>query len=72
MNQPTVQVYRLSTDNHFPYRVLGAQQDNSAFRILSSTYGAYIGENDFDVTAGGESGYIVADPTNNDIVYGGY
>ena len=71
MNQPTVQVYRLSTDNHFPYRVLGAQQDNSAFRILSSTYGAYIGENDFDVTAGGESGYIVADPTNSDIVYGG-
>jgi photosystem II stability/assembly factor-like uncharacterized protein len=71
MNQPTVQVYRLSTDNHFPYRILGAQQDNSAFRILSSTYGAYIGENDFDVTAGGESGYIVADPTNSDIVYGG-
>jgi len=71
MNQPTVQVYRLSTDNHFPYRVLGAQQDNSAFRILSSTYGAYIGESDFDVTAGGESGYIVADPTNSDIVYGG-
>jgi photosystem II stability/assembly factor-like uncharacterized protein len=71
MNQPTVQVYRLSTDNHFPYRVLGAQQDNSAFRILSSTYGAYIGESDFDVTAGGESGYIVADPNNSDIVYGG-
>ena len=71
MNQPTVQVYRLSTDNHFPYRILGAQQDNSAFRILSSTYGAYIGESDFDVTAGGESGYIVADPTNSDIVYGG-
>jgi hypothetical protein len=71
MNQPTVQVYRLSTDNHFPYRILGAQQDNSAFRILSSTYGAYIGENDFDVTAGGESGYIVADPTNSDIVFGG-
>jgi len=71
MNQPTVQVYRLSTDNHFPYRVLGAQQDNSAFRILSSSYGAYIGENDFEVTAGGESGYIVADPLNNEIVYGG-
>jgi photosystem II stability/assembly factor-like uncharacterized protein len=71
MNQPTVQVYRLSTDNHFPYRILGAQQDNSAFRILSSTYGAYIGESDFDVTAGGESGYIVADPLNSDIVYGG-
>ncbi len=71
MNQPTVQVYRLSTDNSFPYRILGAQQDNSAFRIKSSTYGSFIGEADFDVTAGGESGYIVADPTNSDIVYGG-
>jgi photosystem II stability/assembly factor-like uncharacterized protein len=71
MNQPTVQVYRLSTDNSFPYRILAAQQDNSAFRIKSSTYGAYIGEADFEVTAGGESGYIVADPNNPDIVYGG-
>ena len=71
MNQPTVQVYRLSTDNHFPYRILGAQQDNSAFRILSSSYGAFIGESDFEVTAGGESGYIVADPLNSDVVYGG-
>ncbi|MEY3114441.1 MAG: hypothetical protein RL423_631, partial [Bacteroidota bacterium] len=71
MNQPTVQVYRLSTDNSFPYRILAAQQDNSAFRIKSSTYGSFIGENDFDVTAGGESGYIVADPLNSDIVYGG-
>lgn len=71
MNQPTVQVYRLSTDNSFPYKILGAQQDNSAFRIKSSSYGLFIGESDFDVTAGGESGYIVADPTNPDIVYGG-
>lgn len=71
MNQPTVQTYRLSTDNSFPYRILAAQQDNSAFRIKSSTYGAFIGENDFEVTAGGESGYIVADPLNSDVVYGG-
>ena len=71
MNQPTAQVYRLSTDNHFPYRILAAQQDNSAFRILSSSYGNYIGEGDFENTAGGESGYIVADPTNSDVVYGG-
>ena len=71
MNQPTVQVYRLSTDHHFPYRILGAQQDNSAFRIASSSYGSYIGESDFEITAGGESGYIVSDPLNNEIVYGG-
>ncbi|HEX6899098.1 MAG TPA: glycosyl hydrolase [Thermoanaerobaculia bacterium] len=63
-NQPTAQIYRVSTDNHFPYRILGAQQDNSALRISSRGW-------EFDVTAGGESGYIVADPRNPDVIYGG-
>ncbi|HEX9942223.1 MAG TPA: glycosyl hydrolase [Thermoanaerobaculia bacterium] len=70
-NQPTAQFYRVSTDNHFPYRILGAQQDNSAVRILSRGTGPGIGPDDWQVTAGGESGYIVADPQNPDVVYGG-
>ena len=71
MNQPTVQVYRLSTDQAFPYRILGGQQDNSAFRIRSRSYGNAIAGDDFQNTAGGESGYVVADPTDPDITYGG-
>ncbi|MFM8587707.1 MAG: WD40/YVTN/BNR-like repeat-containing protein [Bacteroidota bacterium] len=71
MNQPTSQLYRVSTDNSFPYRVLAAQQDNSTLRIKSATYGSYITEQDWDITAGSESGYVVADPTNSDLVYGG-
>ncbi len=71
LNQPTVQVYRISTDNAFPYRILGGQQDNSAFRIRSKTYGTAITINDFQNAAGGESGYVVADPLNPDITYGG-
>jgi photosystem II stability/assembly factor-like uncharacterized protein len=71
MNQPTSQLYRVSTDNSFPYRVLAAQQDNSTLRIKSATYGSYITEQDWDITAGSESGYVVADPANSDIVYGG-
>ena len=71
MNQPTAQIYRVSTDNSFPYRILGAQQDNSTIRIKSSTYGSAITENDWEETAGAESGYVVADPLNPDIVYGG-
>ncbi|MFN7280759.1 MAG: WD40/YVTN/BNR-like repeat-containing protein, partial [bacterium] len=71
MNQPTSQIYRVSTDNAFPYRILGAQQDNSTFRIKSSTYGSAITEQDWEETAGSESGYVVADPLNPDIVYGG-
>ncbi|NDE77846.1 MAG: glycosyl hydrolase, partial [Chitinophagaceae bacterium] len=71
MNQPTAQLYRVSTDNAFPYRVLAAQQDNSTLRIRSSTYGSFITEQDWEPTAGAESGYVVADPLNPNIVYGG-
>ncbi len=70
-NQPTVQVYRLSTDNAFPYRILGGQQDNGAFRIKSRTYGAAITAIDLEDAAGSESGYVVADPLNPEITYGG-
>jgi len=70
-NQPTAQFYRVSTDNHFPYRLLGAQQDNSTVRTLSRTEGSQIDQNDWSSTAGFESGYVVADPLNPDIVYGG-
>lgn len=71
LNQPTVQVYRVSTDNAFPYRILGGQQDNSAFRIRSRTYGSAITATDFQPTAGGESGFVVADPLEPEITYGG-
>ena len=70
-NQPTAQHYRVTTDNNFPYRIYGAQQDNSTQRILHRTDGGSIGERDWDVSAGGESGWLAVDPTNNDIVYGG-
>ena len=71
-NQPTAQMYRVSTDNAFPFRLLGGQQDNSALRIRSrSAFGSSIGPRDWEPTAGGESGHIVADPQDPDIVYGG-
>ncbi len=70
-NQPTAQIYRVTTDNSFPYRILGAQQDNSTIRIKSRTYGSAITDRDWEPTAGSESGYVVADPLNPDIVYGG-
>ena len=70
-NQPTAQFYRVTTDNHFPYRIYAAQQDNSTIRILHRTSKASIDEKDWEATAGGESAHIAIDPTNNDIVYGG-
>jgi photosystem II stability/assembly factor-like uncharacterized protein len=71
LNQPTAQVYRVSTDNAFPYRVMSGQQDNSAFRIKSRTYSSAITATDMENAAGSESGYVVADPLNPDITYGG-
>ena len=71
MNQPTAQIYRVSTDNSFPYRILGAQQDNSTIRIKHRTYGGGVTDRDWEPTAGNESGYVIADPQNPDIVYGG-
>ena len=34
-NQPTAQFYHVITDNQWPYRIYGAQQDNSAISIAS-------------------------------------
>ncbi|HSL84847.1 MAG TPA: glycosyl hydrolase, partial [Thermoanaerobaculia bacterium] len=71
-NQPTAQMYRVSTDNAFPYRLLGGQQDNSTVRIRSrSAAGRAIGARDWEPTAGGESGHVVAKPDDPDVVYGG-
>ena len=70
-NQPTSQMYRVSTDNAFPYRVLGGQQDNSAVRVRSrSLRRGSIGEDDWESTAGGESGHIAAHPADPDVVFG--
>ncbi|MDX1911566.1 MAG: glycosyl hydrolase [Saprospiraceae bacterium] len=70
-NQPTAQFYRVTTDNAFPFRIYGAQQDNTSVRIAHRSDGGSIGERDWEPTAGGESGHIAIDPQNNDIVYGG-
>lgn len=71
-NQPTAQVYRLSVDDHFPYRIYGGQQDNSAFRISERSIGrGGITEDQMERTAGGESGYVVPDPNDPEIVFGG-
>lgn len=70
-NQPTAQFYRVTTDNHFPYRIYGAQQDNSTLRISHRNEGSGITEEDWEESAGSESGWLAVDPLDNDIVYGG-
>ena len=59
------------TDNHFPYRIYGAQQDNSSVRINSRSKGNAVTERDWEPSAGGESSYLAINPLNENIVYGG-
>jgi photosystem II stability/assembly factor-like uncharacterized protein len=70
-NQPTGQFYHVATDNAFPYRLYGAQQDNGAAMIVSRSAHTGIEERDWrPITAGGESGSIAPDPADSNIVYG--
>jgi photosystem II stability/assembly factor-like uncharacterized protein len=68
-NQPTAQFYHVAVDNHWPYRVYGAQQDNTTIAIASRDDGGVIGRQDWYPVGGGESGYIAPDPKEPEIVY---
>ncbi|AHG93559.1 BNR repeat-containing glycosyl hydrolase (plasmid) [Gemmatirosa kalamazoonensis] len=70
-NQPTSQFYHVITDNQFPYRVYGAQQDNTTVSIASRSDQGTVTRQDWWPVAGGESAYIAVDPTNPDVTYGG-
>jgi photosystem II stability/assembly factor-like uncharacterized protein len=70
-NQPTAQLYHVSTDNRFPYWVYGGQQESGSVGIASrGDYGA-IGERDWHPVAAEEYGAIAPDPRDPDVVYGG-
>ncbi len=73
-NQPTGQFYHVATDNRFPYRVYGAQQDSGAAGVPSRSDSITDGVNMtafHEITAGGESDEIAPDPNDPDTVYGG-
>lgn len=70
-NQATAQFYRVTTDNSFPYRILVAQQDNSTLRIKHRSESGFIGEREWEPSAGGESAHLAVKPDNNDVVVGG-
>ncbi|HZT72075.1 MAG TPA: glycoside hydrolase [Terriglobales bacterium] len=70
-NQPTGQIYHLSTDHRFPFWVYGTQQDSGS--IGTSSRGDYgeITFLDWDAVGGYEFGYIVPDPLDPDLIYAG-
>jgi photosystem II stability/assembly factor-like uncharacterized protein len=70
-NQPTGEFYHVITDDQVPYRVYGAQQDNSTISLPSRSVLAGITQSDMYEVGGGESGYIAVRPDNPNIVYAG-
>ena len=71
---PTSQFYHVTTTNHVPYHVCGAQQDNSTACVSSQSSESMFGERTapiFYSAGGGESGYIAPHPTNLDVFYAG-
>jgi photosystem II stability/assembly factor-like uncharacterized protein len=72
-NQPTAEIYQVYVDNQFPYRLYGAQQDNSTLIVPSLP--TWSGRLDDPAQAwrtgpGCETGPIMPHPTNADTVYG--
>jgi photosystem II stability/assembly factor-like uncharacterized protein len=71
-NQPTAQIYHVVTDNDFPYRIYGAQQDSGAIVVPSRSKWSQMSFRDYYPScAGGESGYIAPDPIDANILFGG-
>lgn len=72
LDVPTSQFYHVSVDTHFPYRLYGAQQDNTTCSIPSRVIGGWsINRDDWYPVAGFESGYVIPHPTDPDITFGG-
>ena len=70
-NQPTAEFYHVTTDTRTPYRVYGAQQDNTTIAVPSRSPLAGITRSDAYAIGGGESGYIAVRPDDPDIVFAG-
>jgi photosystem II stability/assembly factor-like uncharacterized protein len=68
MNQPTSEIYGVWMDEQFPYKLYGAQQDNSTV-IISSVADPY-NLADWRSGPGCETGPIMPHPGNPKIVYG--
>jgi photosystem II stability/assembly factor-like uncharacterized protein len=70
-NQPTAQLYHVSTDTQFPYWVYGGQQESGTAAVASRSDYGEITMRDWHPAVGDEYGYVVADPLNANILYGG-
>ncbi|MBV6520539.1 MAG: hypothetical protein MNPFHGCM_00655 [Gemmatimonadaceae bacterium] len=70
-NQSTAQFYHVSTDNAWPYRVCGGQQESGSACVDSRGNDGQLTFREWRPVGVEEYGYVAPDPLNPDIVYGG-
>jgi photosystem II stability/assembly factor-like uncharacterized protein len=72
-NQPTAEIYQVAVDSQYPYRLYGAQQDNTTLIVPSLPPGGPVDDpmQLWRVGPGCETGPIIPHPVNPDTVYGG-
>ncbi len=70
-NQPTAQLYHVTTDDQFPYWVYGGQQESGAIGIASRSNGGQISFREFMGVGADEYAYVAPDPLDSNIIYGG-
>ncbi|MGH9473073.1 MAG: hypothetical protein ACRD1M_10055 [Terriglobales bacterium] len=69
-NQPTAQLYKVATDNQFPYHVYGGQQESGSVDIASRGPNGAITLRDWQPAGGFEYADMAPDPLHPEIVYG--
>ena len=70
-NQPTAEFYHVITDTQTPYRIYGAQQDNTTMTVPSRSAIAGITAADSFAIGGGEAGYVAVRADDPNIVFAG-
>jgi len=70
-NQPTAELYRLTVDEGFPYRLYAPQQDNTSISVPAWSAGGISPEQEWWMAGGGESGDIAVHPDKPNVVYSG-
>ena len=69
-NQPTAQFYHVITDDRFPYRVFGGQQESGSVETLSRSDDGEIWSRYWHPVGAQEYAYVAPDPLHPAIIYG--